>query len=192
MRTYSRTRAWSEAEFDAAAERLRTRGLIDGDGFTAAGRDAREAIEVATDEQMRPALDALGDDVDELCSILEPWGAAVRAGGGYLANGPHDLARTPMIITDLDRRSPIDAVRRIAPDGTPKPQGLCRGEVCVPAPGASRDDGTIDVSLAAERLGMPLVHDADAGVWALGPAPTSGRVLSTAIAADPDADRPRR
>jgi hypothetical protein len=91
MRSYSRTRAWSEAEFDAATDRLRSRGLINGDGFTAAGRDAREAIEVATDEQMRPALDALGDDAEELCSILEPWGAAVRAGGGYLANGPHDL-----------------------------------------------------------------------------------------------------
>ena len=91
MRSYTRTRAWSEAEFDAAADRLRSRGLIDGDGFTTAGRDAREAIEVATDEQMRPALDALGDDATELCSILEPWGAAVRAGGGYLANGPHDL-----------------------------------------------------------------------------------------------------
>jgi len=91
MRTYARTRAWSEAEFDAATDRLRSRGLVNGDGFTAAGRDAREAIEVATDEQMRPALDALGDDAIELCAILEPWGAAVRTGGGYLANGPHDL-----------------------------------------------------------------------------------------------------
>jgi hypothetical protein len=91
MRTYARTRAWSESEFDAATDRLRSRGLINGDGFTAAGREVREAIEVATDAQMRPALDALGDDAAELCSILEPWGAAVRAAGGYLANGPHDL-----------------------------------------------------------------------------------------------------
>jgi helix-turn-helix protein len=91
MRTYARTRAWSDADFDAAIERLRSRGLIEGEGFTATGRDSREAIEVATDEQMRPALDALGDDVVELCSILEPWGVAIRAGGGYLANGPHDL-----------------------------------------------------------------------------------------------------
>ena len=91
MRTYARTRAWSEADFDAATDRLRSRGLVDGDAFTATGREAREAIEVATDEQMRPALDALGDDFEELCSILEPWGAAIRAGGGYLASGPHDL-----------------------------------------------------------------------------------------------------
>ncbi|MGH9132572.1 MAG: SCO6745 family protein, partial [Ilumatobacteraceae bacterium] len=91
MRSYARTRAWSNDDFDAATDRLRTRGLIDGEGFSAAGRDAREAVEVTTDEQMRPALDALGDDVVELCSILEPWGAAVRAAGGYLASGPHDL-----------------------------------------------------------------------------------------------------
>jgi hypothetical protein len=88
-----------------------------------------------------------------------------------------------MIITDLDAVT-IDAFAE-STGWTPKPQGLCRGEVCVPAPGASRDDGTIDVALAAERLGMPLVHDADAGVWALGPGTTTGRVLSTAVAPDP-------
>jgi hypothetical protein len=91
MRSYTRTRAWSEADFDAATDRLRSRGLIDGDGFTAAGRDAREAIEATTDAQMRPAIEALGGAAEELCAILEPWGAAVRAAGGYLANGPHDL-----------------------------------------------------------------------------------------------------
>jgi hypothetical protein len=91
MRSYARTRAWSDAEFDAATDRLRSRGLIDGAGFTADGRDARDAIEVVTDEQMRPALEALGDDAEELCSILEPWAAAVRATGGYPAKGPHDL-----------------------------------------------------------------------------------------------------
>jgi hypothetical protein len=91
MRSYARTRAWTDADFDAATDRLRSRGLIDGAGFTAAGRDAREAVEMTTDEQMRPALDALGDDAVELFSILEPWGVAIRAAGGYLANGPHDL-----------------------------------------------------------------------------------------------------
>ena len=88
-----------------------------------------------------------------------------------------------MIITDLDGVS-VDAFAE-ATGWDPKPQGLCRGEVCVPAPGARRDDGTIDVALAADRLGMPLVHDPEAGVWALGPGTTSGRVLSTAVAPDP-------
>ena len=89
-----------------------------------------------------------------------------------------------MIITDLDGVN-IDAFAG-ATGWDPKPEGLCRGEICVPAPGVRRDDGTIDVTLAAERLGMPLVHDAHAGVWALGPGTTSGHVLSTAVAPDPE------
>jgi hypothetical protein len=52
---------------------------------------------------------------------------------------------------------------------SPEPQGLCRGERCVPAPGALGDDGSLDLAIAAERLGMPLVHDPAAGLWALGP-----------------------
>lgn len=65
-----------------------------------------------------------------------------------------------------------------------KPQGMCRGEVCVPAPGALVAD-TVDVAVAAERLGMPIVHDETNGVWALGPATATGRALSTAIARFP-------
>jgi hypothetical protein len=92
MRSYARTRGWTDEQFDAAAERLRRRGLLDGDGFSTAGRSAREAVERATDVQMAPAIEALGDDVGELFGILAPWGAAVRAAGGYLSSGPHDLA----------------------------------------------------------------------------------------------------
>ena len=94
-RSYVRTRAWSDADLDAAAERLSARGWFDASGsaLTELGRDGREAIEDATDLQMGPAIDALGDDAEELFSIIEPWGAAVRAAGGYLPSGPHDLAR---------------------------------------------------------------------------------------------------
>ena len=59
--------------------------------LTQAGRHAREAIEVATDEQMMPAISALGGDIDELFEILAPWGDTIRAGRGYLSAGPHDL-----------------------------------------------------------------------------------------------------
>ena len=92
MRSYSRTRGWTEQEFDTAEAALRDRGLLDGDGLSDAGREAREAIEVATDDQMAPVLDALGDGAGELCAILEPWGATVRDGLGYMQSGPHDLA----------------------------------------------------------------------------------------------------
>lgn len=57
-----------------------------------------------------------------------------------------------------------------------KPEGLCRGDRCVPVP---RQDGPLDVHTLAERLQAPLVHDPDAGLWALGPS-TGGRALETA------------
>jgi hypothetical protein len=92
MRTYVRTRAWSEQELDAAEERLRSRGLLDGEGLSADGRAQREAVEAATDRQMVPTLEALGDEFDEVIAILQPWGAAIRAAAGYLPGGPHELA----------------------------------------------------------------------------------------------------
>src|SRR4051794_7096887 len=95
LRTYSRTRAWSDAEFDAAETRLVGRGLLEGGAFTPAGREAREAIEVATDQQMRPVIEALGPDFDELIDSLRPWGQAIRDAKGYPAGGPHDLAGEP-------------------------------------------------------------------------------------------------
>ncbi|MDP2292884.1 MAG: hypothetical protein Q8M22_16980 [Actinomycetota bacterium] len=92
MRSYSRTRAWTDEQFEAAHQRLRSRGLVDEIGFTDAGRELRESIEVHTDQQMAGALKALGTQLDELLDIMNPWGATVRAGFGYPASGPHDLA----------------------------------------------------------------------------------------------------
>ena len=94
-RSYIRTRAWTDADLDNATASLIAKGYVDvtGTEMTTDGRAAREAIEKVTDAQMAPAIDALGGDADELFSIIEPWGVAVRAAGGYLASGPHDLAR---------------------------------------------------------------------------------------------------
>jgi hypothetical protein len=92
MRSYSRTRAWSDEQFEAAHQRLRSRGLVDEVGFTEAGSLLREDVEVHTDQQMAGALRALGADLEELLKILTPWGEAIRAAHGYPASGPHDLA----------------------------------------------------------------------------------------------------
>ena len=54
------------------------------------GRAHREQIELATDAQMAPAIDALGDDLDELDDLLAPWATAVMDAGGY----PSPLAIT--------------------------------------------------------------------------------------------------
>ncbi len=65
-----------------------------------------------------------------------------------------------------------------------KPEGLCRGEVCVPAPGAKGANGLLDVNVVSDRLQMPLVHDETHNVWALGPS-AAGVALASAVAADP-------
>jgi hypothetical protein len=73
-----------------------------------------------------------------------------------------------------------------------KPQGACKGDVCVPLFGIDTADGTVAVEPLAARLGMPIVVDETHGVSALGPdTAISGRALSTATAPDlvlPDLD----
>ena len=92
LRSYSRTRGWSDEKYDRAEAALEDRGLIADGGFTTDGRELREEIEVATDGHMGQVLDALGDDLDTVLTPLERWGRLVRDGKGYPASGPHDLA----------------------------------------------------------------------------------------------------
>ena len=89
-----------------------------------------------------------------------------------------------MIVTELERVAVADFADHTG--WHPKPEGLCQGDICVPAPGSLRDDGTVDITIAAARLGMPLVHDETHGLWALGRPTLSGRALTTATAADPE------
>jgi hypothetical protein len=90
LKSYVRTRGWNDEELDSGQERLQDRGWLDGDALTDDGREAREEIERATDRQMVPALDALGEDLPELLRLLKPWGEKIREVGGYVA-GPVDL-----------------------------------------------------------------------------------------------------
>jgi hypothetical protein len=59
-----------------------------------------------------------------------------------------------------------------------KPEGACRGPVCVPLGDATT------VEAIAERLGMPMVSNNSHGLAAIGPATTSGRALTSAAAPD--------
>lgn len=61
---------------------------------------------------------------------------------------------------------------------TLKPEGACKGEVCVPL---GQTDG-FDLMATAERLRMAVVHDGQAGLWALGPESIGDRALVTAEA----------
>jgi hypothetical protein len=57
-----------------------------------------------------------------------------------------------------------------------KPEGACKGDICVPLP-ASKGK-MLDARILSEKLGMPLLHDADAKVWCLGPE-AMGHALTT-------------
>jgi hypothetical protein len=92
MRSYIRTRAWSDRQLDEAEARLEARGLVTEGGLTDDGRALRESVEVATDAQCEVMVDALGDRFDDLIEMLKPWGRALREAGGYPPQGPHDLA----------------------------------------------------------------------------------------------------
>jgi hypothetical protein len=82
-RTYVRTRAWTDAQLDAAEARLEAAGLMADHELTESGRAHREQIELATDAQMAPAVDALGEDLKELDDLLRPWATSVMDAGGY-------------------------------------------------------------------------------------------------------------
>lgn len=82
-RTYVRTRAWSAEQLDAAEARLEAAGLWTDGTLTDAGRQHREDIELATDAQLAPALDALGDDLAELLELLTPMAKALLAANAY-------------------------------------------------------------------------------------------------------------
>lgn len=75
-------------------------------------------------------------------------------------------------------RVPVEEFERVA-GWQVKPEGLCRGERCVPF--RSTDPEVVELAAVAEALAMPLVHDARHGLWALG-AEAGGRALLSAVA----------
>ncbi len=65
-----------------------------------------------------------------------------------------------------------------------KREGACRGELCVPMPDGAVDRAKVDITIVAQRLGMPVVVDTESGWRAVGPASIGGRALATAEAPD--------
>ena len=64
---------------------------------------------------------------------------------------------------------------------TLKPEGACKAEACIPLAEVPQGD-TVQLDELAAAMNLPLVHDADHGLWALGPEALGGRALSTAEA----------
>jgi hypothetical protein len=86
-------RGWSEQEWAAAAERLRARGWLHGDGsFTDSGRAAREAVERRTDQLAAAPWRRLGAaGCAQLLGLLDRPVQLVLDGGGIPFPNPVGL-----------------------------------------------------------------------------------------------------
>ncbi len=67
------TRGWTDEEWTAGTERLRTRGLVDDDGLTDAGRALRDDVETVTDFLAVDGWAHLGEErVGRLIELVTP------------------------------------------------------------------------------------------------------------------------
>jgi Helix-turn-helix family len=83
LKSWVRSRGWTEDELDAAIDRLRSRGYLDGEAITPDGWTLREDIESATDRMEGRVVAALGDDAERLFALLDGWCGQVVAQHGY-------------------------------------------------------------------------------------------------------------
>ena len=76
-----------------------------------------------------------------------------------------------------------------------KPEGACKGDVCVPIPPARaaefvRDGGArFNLAALARQLGQPVVHDDKNGIWYFGEAAATRRATLASLQA-PDFELP--
>jgi hypothetical protein len=83
---YSGTRGHSPVHIQGAVARLRRRGWVHDASLTAAGTDARVAIEEATDRSQQALMDALGDRLEWVIKAASEIGDAVVRSGGLAAD----------------------------------------------------------------------------------------------------------
>jgi hypothetical protein len=82
-----------------------------------------------------------------------------------LAGEPADRDRLWIALDELERST----------GWTAKPEGLCRGETCVPVPAARKADWIdgerrrLDFAAFATHLGHAVARDEERGVWSFGP-----------------------
>ena len=88
--TLQDNRKWSDEEWSAAEERLRSRGWLDAAGnLTDAGRAGRAGVEARTDELAEDPWRALGSErTERLLGLLTPMARAINAAGGVPVPNP--------------------------------------------------------------------------------------------------------
>ena len=69
-----------------------------------------------------------------------------------------------------------------------KPQGLCRGERCVPIPPGRRaeflrDESSVNLAALARQLGQPVVHDDSHSIWFFGESAEDRRAALSSLQA---------
>ena len=79
------TRRWTDDEWAAAQERLRSHGWLDAEGaVTPAGVDERERLESETDRLCQPLWEPIGDEgARRLTELITPIHDAIQAAGTY-------------------------------------------------------------------------------------------------------------
>lgn len=88
-------RGWSDAEWDAAVDRLRDKGVLDADGrLTEAGAELRRGIEADTDRLASAPVEALGEDgVARVLELAVPLSRAVIDSGVVPVPNPMGVPR---------------------------------------------------------------------------------------------------
>jgi hypothetical protein len=84
------TRGWPDGPWEAARERLRSRGWLDDEGrLTADGVAGRARVEALTDELALAPWHRLGDEsCDRLRALVRPWSKAIVATGALSGAPP--------------------------------------------------------------------------------------------------------
>jgi hypothetical protein len=118
-----------------------------------------------------------------------------QAGTTSMADKTVDIIYGGRVSTGVAARAERSALWLSAEDlerasgWAPKPEGLCKGEVCVPIPPARAVEfaagGHYNLAALAATLGQPVVHDDEHAVWCFGEAAeTRARTLRSLRAPD--------
>jgi hypothetical protein len=83
LHSYTATRGWPPEAMNLATVSLRERGLIGDDALTGAGASLRADIEEATDQQLAPALDAIGPDLAGILPPIQEWSQQIIDHGWF-------------------------------------------------------------------------------------------------------------